>query len=189
VIELPWQGETAELFLEAFPPPPRLFVVGATHTAIPLCRFAKEVGFEVTVIDAREVFATAERFPDVDALVRAWPDEAFEKVELTPDCHVVALTHDPKFDLPALSLALRSKAGYIGALGSRATHARRRAQLQELGFGEAELARIRTPVGLDIGGLTPEEVALSIVAEMVATRRGREGGPLALRDAPIHDDD
>jgi xanthine dehydrogenase accessory factor len=187
--ELPWRGETAEIFIESFKPPPRLFVVGATHTAIPLCRIAKEVGFEVTVIDAREVFATEERFPDADALVRAWPDEAFEKVELTSDCHVVALTHDPKFDLPALSLALRSKAGYIGALGSRATHARRRAQLQELGFGEAELARIRTPVGLDIGGLTPEEVALSIVAEMVATRRGREGGPLALRDAPIHDDD
>jgi len=189
VIELPWRGETAEVFVEAFPAPLRLFIVGATHTAIPLCRFAKELGFEVTVVDVREVFATDERFPEADALVRAWPDEAFEKVALTRDCHVVALTHDPKFDLPALALALRSEAGYIGALGSRATHARRRAQLLEQGFGAAELARIRTPVGLDIGGRTPEEVALSIVAEMVAVRSGREGGPLGDRSEPIHDDD
>jgi len=189
LLERPWRGEAAEIFIEAFPAPPRLFIVGATHTAIPLCRIAQEVGFEVTVVDAREVFASEERFPEVDALVRAWPDEAFEKIELTPDCHVVALSHDPKFDLPALALALRSQAGYIGALGSRPTHARRLEQLRELGFGEAELARIRTPVGLDIGGRTPEEVALSIVAEMVAQRRGRDGRPLMQRRAPIHDDD
>jgi len=117
------------------------------------------------------------------------PDEAFEKIELTPDCHVVALTHDPKFDLPALALALRSQAGYIGALGSRRTHAQRREQLRAQGFSDAELARIRTPVGLDIGARTPEEVALSIVAEMVALRRGRDGRPLKERSAPIHDDD
>jgi xanthine dehydrogenase accessory factor len=187
--ELPWHGETAWVFLEGFMPPPRLFVIGATHTAIPLCRIAKEAGFDVTVIDVREVFATDERFPEVDALVRAWPDEAFEKIDLTRDCNVVALTHDPKFDLPVLALALRSDAGYIGALGSKQTHARRRAQLLEQGFGEAELARIRTPVGLDIGGDTPEEVALSIVAEMVAVRSGREGGPLRDRSEPIHDYD
>jgi xanthine dehydrogenase accessory factor len=189
LIEQPWRDESAEIFIEAFPAPSRLFIVGATHTAIPLCRIAKELGFEVTVIDAREVFATEERFPEADSLVRAWPDEAFEKVELTPDCHIVALTHDPKFDLPALALGLRSQAGYIGALGSRRTHARRREQLLELGFSEAELARIRTPIGLDIGGRTPEEVALSIVAEMVAQRRGRDGRPLMERRAPIHDDD
>jgi xanthine dehydrogenase accessory factor len=189
VIELPSRDETVEVFIEAFSPSPRLFIIGATHTAIPLCRIAKQVGFEVTVVDAREVFATEERFPEVDSLLRAWPDEAFEKIELTPDCHVVALTHDPKFDLPALALALRSRAGYIGALGSRQTHARRREQLRGLGFSEAELARIRTPVGLDIGGRTPEEVALSIIAEMVAQRRGRDGRPLVERSAPIHDDD
>ncbi|MBW2290560.1 MAG: XdhC family protein, partial [Deltaproteobacteria bacterium] len=189
VIEQPWREETAEIFIEAFPAQSRLFIVGATHTAIPLCRIAKEVGFEVTVIDAREVFATEERFPAADALVRAWPDEAFEKIELTPDCHIVALTHDPKFDLPALALALRSQAGYIGALGSRRTHAHRREQLRAQGFSDAELARIRTPVGLDIGARTPEEVALSIVAEMVALRRGRDGRPLKERSAPIHDDD
>jgi xanthine dehydrogenase accessory factor len=189
VIERPFRGGTAEIFFEAFPLLPRLFVVGATHTAIPLCRFAKAVGFEVTVIDARDVFATEERFPEADALVRAWPDEAFEKVELTRDCHIVALTHDPKFDLPALALALRSEAAYIGALGSRSTHAKRCAQLLEQGFGETDLARIHTPVGLDIGGRSPEEVALSIVAEMVAVRRGRAGGPLVERRAPIHDED
>ena len=107
VIEQPWREETAEIFIEAFRAQSRLFIVGATHTAIPLCRIAKELGFEVTVVDAREVFATEERFPEADSLVRAWPDKAFEKIELTPDCHVVALTHDPKFDLPALALALR----------------------------------------------------------------------------------
>jgi len=188
-IERPWRETSAEIFIEAFPAPPRLFVIGATHTAIALCRIAKEVGFEVTVVDAREVFATEERFSDADALVRAWPDEAFEKIELTPDCSVVALTHDPKFDLPALALALRSPAGYIGALGSRRTHARRREQLLAEGFSDAELARIRTPVGLDIGARSPEEVALSVVAEMVAQRRGRDGRPLKERQAPIHDDD
>ncbi|MBW2401041.1 MAG: XdhC family protein [Deltaproteobacteria bacterium] len=152
VIEQPWREETAEIFIEAFPAQSRLFIVGATHTAIPLCRIAKEVGFEVTVIDAREVFATEERFPAADALVRAWPDEAFEKIELTPDCHIVALTHDPKFDLPALALALRSQAGYIGALGSRRTHAHRREQLRAQGFSDAELARIRTPAHARRGG-------------------------------------
>jgi len=189
VIERTWRETSAEIFIESFPAPPRLFVIGATHTAIPLCRIAKEVGFEVTVVDAREVFATEERFSEADSLVRAWPDEAFEKIELTPDCNVVALTHDPKFDLPALALALRSPAGYIGALGSRRTHARRREQLLAQGFSDAELARIRTPVGLDIGARSPEEVALSIVAEMVAQRRGRDGRPLKERRAPIHDDD
>jgi xanthine dehydrogenase accessory factor len=187
--ERPWRDTTAEVFIEAFPAPSRLFIIGATHTAIALCRIAKEVGFEVTVVDARDVFATEERFSAADSLVRAWPDEAFEKIELTPDCNVVALTHDPKFDLPALALALRSPAGYIGALGSRQTHARRREQLLAQGFSEAELARIRTPVGLDIGARSPEEVALSVVAEMVAQRRGRDGRPLKERQAPIHDDD
>jgi xanthine dehydrogenase accessory factor len=188
MLEVPWRGTTAEIFVEVFPAPLRLFIVGATHTAIPLCRIAKQLGYVVTVIDAREVFASVERFPDADALIREWPDAAFEKVDLDRDSHVVALTHDPKFDLPALALALRSDAGYIGALGSRQTNARRLEQLREQGFVDVELARIHTPVGLDIGGRTPEEVALSIVAEMVARRRGRDGRSLRDRDAPIHDD-
>jgi xanthine dehydrogenase accessory factor len=188
VIDFPWRGETARIFIEVFPPPLRLYIVGATHTAIPLCRMAKELGFRVTVIDARSIFATEERFPEADELVHAWPDEAFERIELDAAAHVVTLTHDPKFDLRALARALRSEAGYVGALGSRVTHARRVEELRQQGFGEADLARIRTPVGLDIGGRTPEEVALSILAEMVALRRGRDGRPLALRSAPIHDD-
>jgi xanthine dehydrogenase accessory factor len=188
VIDFPWRGETARIFIEVFPPPLRLYIVGATHTAIPLCRMAKELGFRVTVIDARSIFATEERFPEADELVHAWPDEAFERIELDAAAHVVTLTHDPKFDLRALARALRSEAGYVGALGSRVTHARRVEELRQQGFGEADLARIRTPIGLDIGSRTPEEVALSILAEMVALRRGRDGRPLALRSAPIHDD-
>jgi xanthine dehydrogenase accessory factor len=188
VLDLPWRGEVGRVFVEAFPRPLRLFIVGATHTAIPLCRMAKELGFHVSVVDARSVFATEERFPEADELVHAWPDEAFDKASLNAADHVVTLTHDPKFDLPALEGALRSQAAYVGALGSRTTHERRKAYLRQRGFGEAELARIRTPVGLDIGSRTPEEIALSILAEMVAARRGRGGRPLVERRASIHDD-
>lgn len=184
VVALPWRGEERRVFVEAFPRPLRLFIVGATHTAVPLCRMARELGFRVTIIDPRSAFATGERFPEADALVRAWPDEAFDEARLDATAYVVALTHDPKFDLPTLARALRSEAAYVGALGSRATHERRKAQLRQQGFGEAELARIRTPVGLDIGGRTPEEIALSVVAEMVAVRRGRDGRPLFEGRAP-----
>ena len=187
VIDLPWRGEEGRVFIEAFPQQPRLFIVGATHTAIPLCRMAKELGFRVTIIDVRSAFATEERFPEADELVRAWPDEALDAALLDATAHVVTLTHDPKFDLPALARALRSGAGYVGALGSRVTHERRKAQLREQGFGEAELARIHTPVGLDIGSRTPAEIALSILAEMVAARHGRDGRPLVERRAPIHE--
>ena len=188
VLDLPWRGEEGRVFVEAFPRRLRLFIVGATHTAVPLCRMARELGFCVTIVDPRSAFATEERFPEADELVRAWPDEAFDGTPLDATAYVVALTHDPKFDLPALARALRSEAAYIGALGSRATHERLKAQLRAQGFGEAELARIHTPVGLDIGGRTPEEIALSIAAEMVAVRRGRDGRPLSERRAPVDDD-
>jgi xanthine dehydrogenase accessory factor len=188
LLELPWRGQPGRVFVEAFPQQLRLFIVGATHTAIPLCRLAKELGFRVSVIDARSAFATAERFPDADELVRIWPDEALEAARLDETAHVVALTHDPKFDLPALAKALRSKTVYIGALGSRITHERRKAQLREQGFGESELARIHTPVGLDIGSRTPQEIALSILAEMVAARRGRDGRPLSETQAAAPED-
>jgi len=187
-LDLSWRGAAASVLLECLPPPQRLFIVGATHIAIPLCRMAKELGFHVSVIDPRPVFASEERFAEADALIHAWPDEAFEKLVLDRDCHVVTTTHDPKFDLPALALALRSDAASVGALGSRATHQRRKGQLREWGFGDAELARIRTPVGLDIGARTPEEIALSILAEIVAQRNGRDGSPLVERRSPIHGD-
>ncbi len=188
VLTLPWESDEATLFVEAFPPTLRLYIVGATHTAIPLCRMAKELGFRVTVIDARSMFATEERFPEANEVLRAWPDEVLDKAKLDPYAYVVSLTHDPKFDLPTLARALRSDTRYIGALGSRSTHERRKARLREQGFGEAELARIRAPIGLDIGGRSPEEIALAILAEMMAVRYGREGRPLGERRGAIHAD-
>ncbi len=187
-LTLPWGDGEASLFLEAFPPPLHLCIVGATHAAIHLCRMAKQVGFRVSVVDARSAFANAERFPEADEVLCAWPDEVLGDGSLDASAYVVTLTHDFKLDIPALECALRSDARYIGALGGRATHERRKARLVEAGFTDAELARIRAPVGLDLGGRTPEEIAVAILAEMLAVRHGREGGPLSARRAPIHAD-
>ena len=173
VVTLPWESTEAKVFLEAFPPPLSMVIVGATHTAISLSRLAKEVGFQVTVVDARSVLATEERFPDVDRLIRSWPEEALAQAPLGEHSYVVVLTHDPKFDLPALSCALRSPARYIGALGSRVTQEARRRKLVEEGFTEAELSRIRAPIGLDLGSRTPPELAVAILAEVLAVRYGR----------------
>jgi xanthine dehydrogenase accessory factor len=189
VLTLPWRGEQGSIFIEAFPPPSRLFIVGATHTAMPLCRMAKGLGFRVSVIDARSTFATGERFPEADELQRAWPDDALHGAVLDAYAYVVVLTHDPKFDLPTLALALRSQARYIGVIGSRVTHERREAELRQRGFTEGDLARIRAPIGLDIGARTPEEIAVAILAEMLAVRYGRDGRPLRERRAPIRADD
>ena len=181
MLSVPWRADTATVFLEMFPAPQRLFIVGATHTAIPLCRLAKVLGFRVTVIDARSAYATAERFPDADELLLARPDEALAAActaAPSASTSVVILTHDPKFDLPALTSALRAGVRYIGILGSRRTHERRKAELRQQGFTEADLARIRAPIGLDLGARTPEEIALAILAEMLAVRYGRDGRPL-----------
>jgi xanthine dehydrogenase accessory factor len=188
VANLPWRDGEATVLLEGFAAARRLFVVGATHTAIPLCRMARELGFRVSVIDPRSAFASEERFPEADEVIRAWPDEALASVPLDADAYVVTLTHDPKFDLPTLAHALRSEACYIGAMGSRVTHERRKQRLREQGFEEADFERIRAPVGLDIGGRSPEEIALAILAEMVAVRHGRPGNALRERRAPIHAD-
>ena len=169
----PWRGEEAQVFLEAFLPPPDLVIVGATHTAISLSRLANEVGFQVTVVDARSVLATEERFPEPSRLIREWPEEAMAQVPLGVHSAVAVLTHDPKFDLPALACALQSAAGYIGALGGRVTHEARRRKLREQGFTDADLARIRAPIGLDIGSRTPEELAVAILAEVLAARYGK----------------
>ncbi len=182
-LALPWRGEEATVFLESFPPPLRLFIVGATHTAIPLCRMAKEVGFQITVIDARSMFAVEERFPDAEEVLRAWPDSALAEKTLDAYSYLVILTHDPKFDLPTLELALHSDARYIGAMGSRATHRTRTAQLRQRGFSEADLARIRAPIGLNIGSRTPEEIAVAILAEMLAVRYGKAEDALAATEA------
>ncbi|MGH7043614.1 MAG: XdhC family protein [Acetobacteraceae bacterium] len=157
-------------FLHAYNPPLRLIVVGAVHIAQALVPFASEVGFAVTVVDPRRSFASDERFPDVTVRTD-WPDEAMEA--LTPDSRtaVVTLTHDPKLDDPALDRALRSDAFYIGALGSRRTHAARLGRLRALGHDDAALARIKGPVGLDLEAVTAPEIGLSIAAELVAARR------------------
>jgi xanthine dehydrogenase accessory factor len=159
-----------EWFLHAYNPPMRLIVVGAVHISQALVPMAAQMGLSVVVVDPRRSFATEERFPNV-TIMTDWTDEAIEA--LAPDVRtaVVTLTHDPKLDDPALDIALKSPAFYIGALGSRRTHARRLDRLRELGHSEETLARIKGPVGLDIGAVTAPEIALSILAEFVAARR------------------
>lgn len=186
VVDIPWRGEEASIFIQPFPPDPRLYIVGATHVAIPLCRMAKLLGYRVSVIDARSPFATRERFPEADELLVAWPDQALRDRPLDSYSYLVILTHDPKFDIPTLTLALRSQARYIGIIGSRGTHERRRRRLREEGFGSEEMARIHAPIGLDIGARSPEEIALAILAEMTTVRYGRDARPLRRKRGPIH---
>jgi xanthine dehydrogenase accessory factor len=162
-------------FIEPFRRPAHLVIVGAIHIAIPLHRLAKLMGYRVTVIDARAKFATKERFPEADELVVAWPDEAMANLTLDNATYVVILTHDPKFDLPALRSVLGKDVGYIGAIGSRKTNANRFAALREEGFTEGQISRVHGPVGLDLGGRGAEETALGILAEITAVRFGGSG--------------
>jgi len=168
------RGMEGDVFLEVITPPPTLVIVGAVHIAVPLVTLAQTLGFHVRLVDARRAFATRERFPTADELIVAWPQDALDTEKLGPQHSVVILTHDPKFDVPALQTALHSRAGYVGLIGSRKTQAKRKAALREAGFGEAELARIHGPVGLDLGGREPAEIALAIMAEIVAVRHGRD---------------
>jgi xanthine dehydrogenase accessory factor len=181
-------ADGAEWFIQPQNPPLRLIVIGAVHVAQALVPMAVGLGFAVTVVDPRRAFATEERFGGAVTLNGDWPDEAM--VALAPDTRtaIVTLTHDPKLDDPALEQALKSPAFYIGALGSRRTHAKRVARLQEAGFGEDALARIAAPVGLDIGAVTAPEIALSIIAQIVARRRGAalgHGAAVAASRAPV----
>ena len=162
------------VLVEVFSPPRRCFVIGAVHIAQPLVQMLSLADYAVTVIDPRQSFATAARFPGVE-LTQEWPDEALERLRPDRASAVVTLTHDPKIDDPALAMALRSECFYIGALGSRRTHAGRCARLKEQGFTDGDLARIHAPVGLPIGGISPAEVAVSIVAEMVRVLRRGDG--------------
>ena len=170
------------VFADVYGPPPRLLIFGAVDTAEALCRAAKAVGWRTIVADARAKFATRERLPSADELVVAWPDEVLARVEPDHATAVVVLTHDDRFDLPALQGALAGEAFYVGALGSRRNQARRRERLLEEGVPEESVDRISGPAGLDIGADTPAETALSILAEILAVRAGRGGG--ALKDAP-----
>jgi xanthine dehydrogenase accessory factor len=169
------------LFVEVFPVRPRLVVIGAVEVARSLVRLAREVGFETVVIDGRSSFATFERFPAVDRLVVGWPDEVADEIGLGPNDAVAVLTHDVKFDEPAIIEALRRECRYVGAVGSRKTQAERGRRLLEAGVSEDELARLRGPVGLDLGGRAPAETALAILAEVVAERYGGSGRPMKER--------
>ena len=172
------RGPGGDVFLEVLGAPPTLVIVGAVHIAVPLVKLAQTLGFHTRVVDARRAFASRERFPTVDELVVDWPQDALRAEDLGPQHCVVILSHDPKFDVPALEIALRSRAGYVGLIGSRKTQAKRKAALREAGYGEVELARIHGPIGLDLGGRGPAEIALAILAEIVAVRHGRCGGGL-----------
>ncbi|HEX8230625.1 MAG TPA: XdhC/CoxI family protein [Chloroflexia bacterium] len=167
-------GESLEVFLETFPPPLRLVIVGAVHVSIPLHRVAKMLGYHVTVVDARGVLATPERFPLADRLMVEWPDDAMSALDLDSSTSVVVLTHDPKFDIPALVTALNSSARYVGAIGSRSTHRQRIDTLRGEGVTNEQIARIHAPIGLDIGAQTPAEIAVAIMAEIVANQRGKD---------------
>ncbi|HEY4228356.1 MAG TPA: XdhC/CoxI family protein [Candidatus Limnocylindrales bacterium] len=169
------------LFIEAFPVRPRLVIVGATEIARWLVDLAGPLGYERIVIDARTAFATPERFPDVDRLLTDWPDEAFEAIDLGPNDAVAILSHDPKFDEPAIVDAIRRGARYVGAIGSRKTQADRRRRLAEMGISEEQLAHLHGPIGLDLGGREPAETALAILAEIVAARRGGSAHSMAAR--------
>jgi len=179
--------ENQAVFVEAFPVKPRLVVVGAVEVARSLVRIARELGYETVVIDGRESFATPERFPPelVDQLIVGWPDEAADEIGLGPDDAVAVLTHDVKFDEPAIVEALRRGCRYVGAVGSRKTQGDRRDRLRAAGVTDEELVRLRGPVGLDLGGRSPAETALAIMAEVVAARYGGSGRPLVDKAAAL----
>ncbi|MDM8519164.1 XdhC/CoxI family protein [Anaerolineales bacterium HSG6] len=163
------------VFVDVYPPRLKLIMVGAVHIAIPLTSFAKTLGFQTIIIDARAMFATPERFPHADQLIVQWPDEALTAMTIDEATYIVTLTHDEKLDNPALAVAVNSRARYIGALGARTTHAKRVAALKAQGISEEALARIHAPIGLNLGAVGPEEIAMSIMAEIVAVKRGMSG--------------
>jgi xanthine dehydrogenase accessory factor len=176
------------VFFESFAPPPRLLVFGAVDFTAALVRVAKVLGYRVTVCDAREVFATRSRFPLADEVIVDWPHRLLERVDppLTPRDAVCVLTHDTKFDVPAIVAALRTDVGYLGAMGSRRTTEQRELRLREEGITQEQLARVMAPIGLDLGARTPEETAVAICAEIIAVRTGRAAPHLRDGGGPIH---
>ena len=166
-------GEPERVFLEFFPRQSTLLIFGATHVAIHLASLARKLGYRIIVADGRAAFLTAERFPDADELILAWPEEAFARVGIDRGTCVCILSHDPKFDESALEIALRSDAAYVGAIGSKSTQLARRERLAVQGFAPEEIARLHGPIGLDLGGREPSEIALAILAEMTMVRHGK----------------
>jgi xanthine dehydrogenase accessory factor len=164
-------NEDIQVFVEAITPPPTLVMVGGVHIAVALASLAKTLGYRTVVIDPRKAWGNESRFPHVDSLIQAWIDEAFEQIKITPSTAITMLTHDPKLDDPALKVALNSPAFYVGALGSKSTNEKRRERLLSNGISELQLARLHSPVGLDIGAQTPEEIALAVMSEVVKSFR------------------
>ncbi|MCJ1680120.1 XdhC family protein [Streptomyces sp. APSN-46.1] len=181
-------GEPLKVLVESSVPPPRMIVFGAIDFASALVRIGKFLGYHVTLCDARPVFATKKRFPEADEIVVDWPHRYLESTDVDGRTVLCVLTHDAKFDVPLLELALKLPVAYVGAMGSRRTHEDRNKRLREVGVTELELARLRSPIGLDLGARSPEETALSIAAEIVANRRGGTGAALAGAHIPIHHD-
>jgi xanthine dehydrogenase accessory factor len=180
------RGDELGVFVNSFAPPPRMLVFGAIDFAAAVARIGKFLGYHVTVCDARPVFATRSRFPDADQVVVDWPHRFLAGVEVDARTVICVLTHDPKFDVPVLEVALRTPAGYIGAMGSRRTHEDRLERLRAVGVTEAELSRLRSPIGLDLGARTPEETAVSIAAELIQLRWGGTGRALTDTGGRIH---
>jgi xanthine dehydrogenase accessory factor len=182
------EHEGVTLFIDVTGPPPRLVVFGAVDFAAALCRVAKAAGWRPFVIDPRARFATPERFPEAEAVIAEWPAEALVRIGgIDRATYLAVLTHDPKLDDAALLAALDSDAPYIGAMGSRRAQARRRERLVAAGVSDAQLERIAAPIGLDLGGMSAEETAVSIMAELIAVRNGRDGGRLSASDGRIHE--
>jgi xanthine dehydrogenase accessory factor len=180
------RGDELSVFVNSFAPAPRMLVFGAIDFAAAVARVGKFLGYRVTVCDARKVFATTSRFPDADEVVVDWPHRFLAATDVDARTVICVLTHDPKFDVPLLEVALRTPAGYIGAMGSRRTHDDRLARLREVGLSEGELSRLRSPIGLDLGARTPEETAVSIAAELIQLRWGGTGQPLTATEGRIH---
>jgi xanthine dehydrogenase accessory factor len=174
VLEGTTMPQSFDVFIEGFPPSPELIIIGAGHIAISLTTIAKALHYHVVIIDARAAFATRERFPHADELIVAWPDEILQKRPLYPSTSVAVLTHDPKFDEPTLRVLLARQVGYVGAIGSRTTSRERAERLKREGIPEEQITRIHGPIGLEIGATSPEEIALAIMAEIVAVRHGKE---------------
>jgi xanthine dehydrogenase accessory factor len=180
------RGDDLAVFVHSFAPPPRMLVFGAIDFAAAVARAGKFLGYQVTVCDARPIFATPARFPEADEVVVDWPHRFLARTPVDSRTVICVLTHDPKFDVPVLEVALRTPAGYIGAMGSRRTHEDRLARLREAGLAEEELARLRSPIGLDLGARTPEETAVSVAAELIQLRWGGSGRPLTKTSGRIH---
>jgi xanthine dehydrogenase accessory factor len=179
--------DDVRVFISSFAPRPRMLVFGAIDYAAAVARVGHFLGYHVTVCDARATFATTQRFPDADEVIVDWPHRYLERVALDERAAICVLTHDPKFDVPLLEVALCSPAGYIGAMGSRRTHDERLEHLRERGLTEEQLARLRSPIGLDLGARTPEETAVSVAAELIQRRWGGSGRPLTDTSGRIHE--